>query len=50
MQPCITGHNTKAVAVTRGVSRSLVRLEVLPGCCPPNDREAVAKEAETSAV
>jgi hypothetical protein len=28
-------HSTEVVLVTRGVSRGLVRLELLPRCCPP---------------
>jgi hypothetical protein len=34
-KPCIAGHSTEVVLVTRGVSRGLVRLELLPRCCPP---------------
>jgi hypothetical protein len=50
-KPRITRHHTEAVVVTRGVSRGLVRLEVLPRCCPPSDLEhAGAKEAEASAM
>ena len=39
MKPRIAGHPTEAVVVTRGASRSLVRLQLLPGCCPPNGPE-----------
>jgi hypothetical protein len=38
-KPRITRHHTEAVVVTRGVSRGLVRLQLLPRCCPPNDHE-----------
>jgi site-specific DNA recombinase len=34
-KPYIAGHSTEVVLVTRGVSRGLVRLELLPPCCPP---------------
>jgi hypothetical protein len=37
-KPRITRHATEAVVVTRGVSRGLVRLQLLPRC-PPNDHE-----------
>ena len=39
MKPRITSRHTEAVVVTRGVLRGLVWLELLPRCCPPNDRE-----------
>jgi hypothetical protein len=39
MKPRITSRHTEAVVVTRGVLRGLVWLELLPCCCPPNDRE-----------
>ena len=38
-KPRITGHQTAAVVVTRDVSRGLMRLQLLPRCCPPNDHE-----------
>jgi hypothetical protein len=38
-KPRITRHPTEAVVVTRGVSRGLVRMQLLPRCCPPNDHE-----------
>ena len=38
-KPRITRHPTEAVVVTRGVSRGLVRLQLLPRCCPPNEHE-----------
>src|SRR4029453_3557087 len=38
-KPRITRHHTEAVVVTRGVSRGLVRLQLLPRCCPPYDHE-----------
>jgi hypothetical protein len=52
-KPRITGHRTRADVVTRNVSRGLVRLEVLPRCCPPDDRVDVpqpGREVEASAV
>jgi hypothetical protein len=38
-KPRITRHATEAVVVTCGVWRGLVRLQLLPTCCPPNDHE-----------
>jgi hypothetical protein len=38
-KPCVASHRTEAVIVTHGASHGLVRLEMLPRCCPPNDRE-----------
>jgi hypothetical protein len=34
-KPRVTSHSTRAIGVTRGVWRGLVRLELLPICCRP---------------
>ena len=47
MKPRITSRHTEAVVVTRGVLRGLVWLEVLPRCCPPNDRELHVSRCRT---
>jgi hypothetical protein len=33
--PCVTGPDARAVVLPRGGSRGLVRLALLPRCCPP---------------
>jgi hypothetical protein len=52
-QPRITRHHTETVVVTHGVSHGLVRLELLPRCCPPtimSIRRCGPKVMEASAV
>ena len=53
-KPRIAGHHNEAVVVTHGASCGLVRLELLPRCCPPDGGEQTAgspaKEGGASAV
>src|SRR5512132_4180908 len=48
MKPRITSRHTEAVVVTPGVLRGLVWLELLPRCCPPNDRELHVPRCSTT--
>jgi hypothetical protein len=40
-KPRITRHATEPVVVTRGVSRGLLRLQLLPRCCPAAARPTI---------
>src|SRR4029450_13500180 len=48
MKPRITSRHTEAVVVAGGVLRGLVWLELLPRCCPPNDRELHVPRCSTT--
>jgi hypothetical protein len=53
MKPHITRHHSEAIVVMRGVSRGLMRLEMLPLCCRRTIVRCAAAEAaevETPAV
>jgi Phage integrase family len=48
MKPRITSRHTEAVVVARGVLHGLVWAELLPRCCPPNDRELHVPRCSTT--